>query len=89
MNLKELIKNNKYNVKNLVLEHPKFDKSKCVKCGECKKICPPQAISIKEGATPRVSKNKCIRCWCCTEVCPVNAIKKSKRPLIGKIFFKR
>ena len=27
---------NKYNVKNLVLEHPTFDKKLCVKCGECK-----------------------------------------------------
>ena len=80
---------NKYNIKNLVLEHPKFDKKTCVKCGECKKICPPQAISMEKGKTPTVSKNKCIRCWCCTEVCPVNAISKSKRPLIGRIFFKR
>ena len=80
---------NKYNVKNFVLEHPKFDKSKCIKCGECKKICPPQAIAIEKGKTPKVNKNKCIRCWCCAEVCPVNAIKKSKRPLIGRIFFKR
>ena len=80
---------NKYNVKNLVLEHPKFDKNKCIKCGECKKICPPQAISIEKGKTPKVNKNKCIRCWCCGEVCPVNAISKSKRPLIGRLFFKR
>ena len=80
---------NKYNIKNLVLDHPKFNKKTCIKCGECKKICPPQAISMEKGETPTVSKNKCIRCWCCTEVCPVNAISKSKRPLIGRLFFKR
>ena len=80
---------NKYNVKNLVLEHPKFDKSKCIKCGECKKICPPQAITQEEKKIPKVNKNKCIRCWCCQEVCPVNAINKSKRPWIGRLFFKR
>jgi uncharacterized protein (DUF362 family)/NAD-dependent dihydropyrimidine dehydrogenase PreA subunit len=80
---------NKLNIKSFILEHPKFDKSKCIKCGECKKICPPQAISMKKGATPNVSKRSCIRCWCCTEVCPVNAIKKSKRPLLGRLFFKR
>ena len=76
-------------IKNMVLEHPKFDKNKCIKCGECKKICPPQAITIEKGKTPKVNKNKCIRCWCCGEVCPVNAISKSKRPLIGRIFLKR
>ena len=80
---------NKYNVKNLVLEHPKFDKNKCIKCGECKKICPPQAITQENKKLPKVNKNKCIRCWCCQEVCPVNAINKSKRPWIGRIFFKR
>lgn len=80
---------NKYNVKNLVLEHPKFDKNKCIKCGECKKICPPQAIAQENKKLPKVNKNKCIRCWCCQEVCPVNAINKSKRPWIGRIFFKR
>ena len=81
--------NNKLNIKSFILEHPKFDKSKCAKCGECKKICPPQAISMKKGKTPKVNKSKCIRCWCCTEVCPINAICKSKRPLLGRIFFKR
>jgi len=81
--------NNKINTKRFILEHPKFDKSKCIKCGECKKICPPQAITMEKGKVPRVNKGKCIRCWCCAEVCPVNAISKSKRPFLGRIFFKR
>lgn len=80
---------NKFNAKNYVIEHPLFDKDKCIKCGECKKICPNNAISQESKKTPQVNKNKCIRCWCCMEVCPVNAIKKSKRPLIGRLFFKR
>lgn len=80
---------NKFNIKRFILEHPKFDSSKCIKCGECKKICPPQAIVMKKGKVPKVNKSKCIRCWCCGEVCPVNAISKSSRPLIGKMFFKR
>ena len=76
-------------IKNMILEHPIFDKEKCIKCGECKKICPPGAICMKEKSVPTVNKKACIRCWCCQEVCPVNAIKKSKRPLLGRIFFKR
>lgn len=80
---------NKFNLKSFILEKPKFDKEKCIKCGECKKICPPQAITQKDKDIPKVNKRKCIRCWCCQEVCPVNAIKKSKRPWIGKLFFKR
>ena len=73
----------------MVLEHPKLDKKKCIKCGECKKICPPGAICMKDKSVPSVNKKVCIRCWCCQEVCPVNAISKSKRPIIGRIFFKR
>ncbi len=81
---------NKHNgIKNLVLEHPIFDKEKCIKCGECKKICPPGAICMEDKSVPNVNKKKCIRCWCCQEVCPVNAISKSKRPLVGRMFFKR
>ena len=76
-------------IKNMVLEHPVFDKEKCIKCGECKKICPPGAICMKDKSVPTVNKKSCIRCWCCQEVCPVNAISKSKRPIIGRIFFKR
>ena len=76
-------------IKNMVLEHPVFDKEKCIKCGECKKICPPGAICMQDKSVPTVNKKTCIRCWCCQEVCPVNAISKSKRPLIGRIFFKR
>ena len=89
MGIRALKINNKINTKRFILEHPKFDKNKCIKCGECKKICPPKAISMDKGKTPCVNKSTCIRCWCCAEVCPVNAISKSKRPLIGRIFFKR
>jgi len=81
--------NNYRMIKNLVLEHPIFDKEKCIKCGECKKICPPNAICMKDKSLPKVKKGVCIRCWCCQEVCPVNAISKSRRPIIGRIFFKR
>lgn len=79
---------NKYPmIKNFVLEHPLFT-DKCIKCKECLKICPPNAIYFKNNKMYG-NKNKCIRCWCCMEVCPVSAIKKSKRPLIGKIVIKK
>lgn len=73
--------------RNLLLEHPKIDHNKCLKCGECVKICPPKTMQIKPKEFPRLKTNQCIRCWCCAEVCPANAIEKSKRPLIGKIVF--
>lgn len=74
--------------RNILLEHPVIDKNKCIKCGECAKICPPHTMQITPKNFPSLQSSKCIRCWCCAEVCPQNAIKKSKRPLIGKIVFK-
>ena len=75
-------------LKNILLEHPIIDKNKCIKCGQCAKICPPKAMRIKEKEYPHLKSRVCIRCWCCAEVCPQNAIQKSKRPLIGRIILK-
>lgn len=71
----------------LLLEHPVIDHNKCIRCGECQKICPPKTMKLEKGKYPHLNTNKCIRCWCCSEVCPQNAISKSKRPILGKIFF--
>lgn len=75
-------------LRNIVLEHPVINHDKCLRCGECVKICPPHTMQIKKGKFPRLQTTKCIRCWCCAEVCPANAISKSKRPIIGRIVFK-
>ncbi|WP_459129865.1 DUF362 domain-containing protein [Guggenheimella bovis] len=53
-----------------------FNKNKCIRCGRCKAICPPQAITITDY--PQVDRKKCIRCFCCHEVCPVEAIDIKK-----------
>ena len=74
-------------LRNLFLEHPIINHDLCIKCGECAKICPPKTMKIEPNKYPKLQNTKCIRCWCCAEVCPQNAIEKSKRPLLGKIFF--
>ncbi|MBO4622995.1 MAG: DUF362 domain-containing protein [Bacilli bacterium] len=75
-------------IRNICLEHPRVDKDLCVKCGECTKMCSSHALTIEKGTYPSLSSSKCIRCWCCQEICPHHAIKKTKRPIIGKILFK-
>ena len=73
--------------RNLLLEHPIINTNKCIKCGECVKICPPKTMRM-DKSFPHLKQTNCIRCWCCQEVCPQNAINKSKRPFIGRIILK-
>lgn len=75
-------------IRNLLLEHPYINTSKCIKCGECAKICPPKTMILEKNSFPRLNAKNCIRCWCCQEVCPKNAIDKTKRPFFGKVFLK-
>lgn len=39
----------------------------CVKCGECAKSCPVQAITL--DPYPTINRKKCISCFCCAELC--------------------
>lgn len=47
------------------------DKKECIRCGECAKKCPANAIILKQY--PIINKKRCIRCFCCVEVCPKHA----------------
>lgn len=45
----------------------------CIGCGKCSKICPVNAIYMKEGHPVRDAK-KCEVCLACVNCCPKNAI---------------
>lgn len=67
-----------------------IDKSKCVECGACSKVCPynaisdhkrpcknackVDAISITDDYTACIDYNKCISCGACVYQCPFGAI---------------
>lgn len=58
---------------NFYLDRPVLDEEKCIRCGECEKICSQDAIIMMDYG-PKISWFKCIRCYCCTEVCPEEAL---------------
>lgn len=65
---------------------PVLEKTKCVGCAECYKICPAKAIEMKDRK-PQIDRKKCIKCFCCQEFCPKGALKV-KRPVIARILNK-
>lgn len=67
-----------------------IDKTKCVECGQCAKVCPffaivnhkrpcqiackVKAISINEDNAAAIDDSKCIQCGACVYQCPFGAI---------------
>ena len=47
---------------------------KCIGCGECKRICPKNAVNIVDEIA-YIDYSTCIRCYCCQEICPANAVR--------------
>lgn len=58
----------------ILSSRPGVKTAECVGCGECRRVCPAQAIEMKKGV-PSIDRSKCIRCFCCQEFCPKGAMK--------------
>lgn len=50
------------------------DRSRCVSCGACVKVCPLGAISIWHGCYARVEEARCVGCGRCARECPADCI---------------
>lgn len=51
----------------------KCDKSKCVSCGRCKKVC-PMNVDMTDNSRKRENGTECILCLECTRTCPKSAL---------------
>ena len=56
-----------------VLFRVKCDKSKCISCGKCKKVC-PMDVDMTDNSRKRKNGTECILCFECTKVCPKKAL---------------
>lgn len=72
-----------------------IDKSKCVECGMCAKVCPYsaihnfkrpcetackiKAISMDENKAAKIDNSKCISCGACVYQCPFGAISDKSK----------
>jgi MinD superfamily P-loop ATPase len=64
---------------------PKWDFSKCTKCGKCASVCKQNAIVFVKERFPAFIKDVCIGCKACMVACPNNAISMTKKE-IGTIY---
>jgi len=53
---------------------PVISAEKCVRCGNCVKICPAAALVHENQSIPSIDYKKCIRCFCCHELCDYKAV---------------
>lgn len=59
------------------------DRSFCVACGACRKVCPKGAIAVYRGCYAVVSPDSCVGCGLCARICPANAISIFDREVRG------
>ena len=50
-----------------------IDGEKCIGCSHCMKICPTEAIRIRDGKA-HLDAGRCIDCGVCFSECPMKAI---------------
>jgi len=55
-----------------------FDRSKCIHCSLCAKVCPTDAcVFHTKTKWPSFDRNICISCSLCADACPKDAIEIS------------
>ena len=51
------------------------EKTLCVACGCCAKVCPFKAIAVYRGLYAQVNQEKCVGCGKCAKECPASVIQ--------------
>jgi len=72
-------------IKDIFQPIPKFDFSKCKKCGRCAEVCRENAIVFVKDEYPILIPEQCIGCSACMIACPNQTIGTDKKK-IGTIY---
>lgn len=56
-----------------------IDKSQCVACGCCVKVCPKGAVSVPHGINAVIDETMCVGCGKCAKECPASIIILEER----------
>ena len=59
------------------------DRSVCVACGACTKVCPREAVAVWKGCYAQVTEERCVGCGLCTKACPAGCITVQERGAVG------
>ena len=55
------------------------ERSRCVACGACARVCPRQAIRVMSGCWAAVERERCVGCGRCEKICPAGCITLQER----------
>ena len=51
-----------------------FDRERCVRCGQCVRICAMGHLRMTEDGPAAIGRGKCMECYQCAAVCPRQAV---------------
>lgn len=68
---------------SLLRQRNVVNENACESCGECKRICPLDAISLSADQKPRIDYRRCMDCDLCRQVCPTGAIQGKHIGVVG------
>lgn len=72
---------------SLVKLNPFWSPDSCTLCKACVRVCPAEAIRIRNGLV-EIDRRRCVRCLCCHEMCTAGAMKV--RPnLLARLLLKK